>query len=63
MSFAIQAMSLKYLMEHRQEMKRDVYEVPAEIDDLVSKIKLDAMGLRVDALTEEQVKYLNGWEV
>ena len=63
MSFSIQAMSLKYLMEHRQEMERDVYEVPAEIDDLVSKIKLEAMGLKVDTLTEEQVKYLNGWEV
>lgn len=63
MSFAIQAMSLKYLMEHRQEMDRDVYEVPDEIDDLVSKIKLDAMGLKVDILTDAQVKYLNGWEV
>ena len=56
MSFAIQSMSLKYLMEHRAEMQNDVYEVPAEIDDLVSKIK-------VDTLTDAQVKYLNGWEV
>jgi adenosylhomocysteinase len=63
MSFAIQSMSLKYLMEHRSEMEHEVYEVPAEIDDLVSKIKLDAMGLHVDTLTEAQVKYLNGWEV
>lgn len=63
MSFAIQSMSLKYLMEHRQEMGNQVYEVPAEIDDLVSKIKLDAMGLKVDSLTPEQVQYLNGWEV
>ena len=63
MSFAIQSMSLKYLMEHRAEMGRKVYEVPAEIDDLVSKIKLDAMGLKVDTLTDAQVKYLNGWEV
>ena len=63
MSFAIQSMSLKYLMEHRADMQNDVYEVPAEIDDLVSKIKLDAMGLKVDALTDAQVKYLNGWEV
>lgn len=63
MSFAIQSMSLKYLMEHRTEMGRKVYEVPAEIDDLVSKIKLDAMGLKVDTLTDAQVKYLNGWEV
>ena len=63
MSFSIQCMSLKYLMEHREDMKPDLYEVPAEIDDLVSKIKLDAMGLKVDTLTEEQITYLNGWEV
>ena len=63
MSFSIQCMSLKYLMEHRDEMVPDLFDVPAEIDDLVSKIKLDAMGLKVDTLTEEQVKYLNGWEV
>ena len=63
MSFAIQSMSLKYLMEHRDGMVPDLYEVPAEIDDLVSRIKLDAMGLKVDTLTEEQVNYLNGWEV
>lgn len=63
MSFAIQSMSLKYLMEHHEQMTNDVYEVPDEIDALVSKIKLDAMGLKVDTLTDEQVKYLNGWEV
>ena len=63
MSFAIQSMSLKYLMEHRGEMTPDLYEVPAEIDDLVSRIKLEAMGLQVDRLTEEQVQYLSGWEV
>ena len=63
MSFAIQAMSLKYLMEHRREMEASLYEVPQEIDDLVSCIKLDAMGLKVDTLTPEQVAYLNGWEV
>ena len=50
-------------MEHRDGMNPDLYEVPAEIDDLVSRIKLDAMGLKVDTLTEEQVRYLNGWEV
>ena len=63
MSFAIQSMSLKYLMEHRAEMTADLYEVPAEIDDLVSRIKLDAMGLKVDTLTQAQIDYLNGWEV
>ena len=63
MSFAIQTMSLRYLMEHRQEMAPDLYEVPEEIDQAVSRIKLDAMGLKVDTLTEDQRRYLSGWEV
>ena len=63
MSFAIQTMSLRYLMEHRQDMKPDLYEVPEEINDVVSRIKLDAMGLKVDVLTEDQIRYLNGYDV
>jgi adenosylhomocysteinase len=63
MSFAIQSMSLKYLLENSQNMVPGLYEVPAEIDDQVSRIKLDAMGLKVDTLTPDQVQYLNGWEV
>ncbi len=63
MSFAIQTMSLQYLMDHRQDMTPDLYEVPQEIDDVVSRIKLDAMGLKVDTLTEEQIQYLSGYEV
>ena len=55
--------ALRYLMEHRQEMQPDLYEVPREIDDQVSRIKLDAMGLKVDTLTEDQQRYLAGWEV
>jgi adenosylhomocysteinase len=63
MSFAIQSMSLKYLLENSQNMVPGLYEVPAEIDNQVSRIKLDAMGLKVDTLTPDQVQYLNGWEV
>ena len=43
-------------------MKPDVYDVPREIDDNVAALKLAAMGIAVDELTEEQAAYLAGWE-
>lgn len=63
MSFAIQALSLEYLLHHGQQMQKQVYDVPAEIDDAVSWIKLHAMGLEIDQLTEAQQEYLAGWQV
>ena len=63
MSFAIQAMSLEYLLHHGKKLDAKVYDVPAEIDDQVSWTKLHAMGLEIDRLSEEQVKYLAGWQV
>ena len=63
MSFAIQALSLEYLAKHGEGLQKRVYEVPAEIDDAVSLMKLRGMGLRIDRLTEAQVAYLGGWEV
>ena len=63
MSFAIQSLSLEYLLQHGHELQKAVYEVPQSIDDQVSRVKLEAMGLQVDTLTEAQEKYLCGWEV
>ena len=63
MSFAIQSLSLEYLLHHGANMEKAVYEVPQSIDDQVSRVKLDAMGMRVDQLTPEQEQYLCGWEV
>jgi adenosylhomocysteinase len=40
----------------------DVYTVPPEIDAEVARLKLDAMGIAIDTLTEEQRRYLSGWE-
>ncbi len=62
MSFAVQALSLEWLAKHRQELERKVYLVPEEIDDQIARVKLAAMGLRIDALTQEQKAYLAGWE-
>ena len=62
MSFANQALSLEYLARNHGELERRVYGVPKEIDAEVARLKLAAMGVSIDSLTEEQVKYLSSWE-
>lgn len=63
MSFAIQALSLEYLLQNEGKLGKAVYLVPQEIDDAVSRMKLEGMGLKIDRLTEGQINYLNGWQV
>ncbi len=58
MSFAIQAMSAKYLADNRSSLKPGVIPVPREIDDYVARIKLASMGVSIDMLSEEQKDYL-----
>jgi adenosylhomocysteinase len=62
MSFANQALSLEHMAKHHAEMGRQVHDVPVEIDREVARLKLKAMGVHIDTLTEEQVRYLNSWE-
>jgi len=61
MSFANQALCVKYLAE-KNKMKPKVYSVPKEIDELVASLKLKAIGVEIDKLTEEQKGYLATWE-
>ncbi len=61
MSFAIQALSAQYMLDNHEKLENKVYNVPAEIDDYVARLKLKALGVEIDALTEEQKKYLSGW--
>jgi adenosylhomocysteinase len=58
MSFAIQALSAKYLADHRGRLKPGVVPVPAEIDSAVAFKKLSTLGIQIDKLTEEQRAYL-----
>lgn len=64
MSFAIQALSARYLVQHRDEISREpgkmVQDVPEEIDRTVAQRKLSSWGLEIDRLTPEQQKYLYG---
>ena len=62
MSFAVQALSLEWLAKHREGLEKKVYIVPDEIDDQIARVKLAAMGLTIDELTEDQRAYLAGWE-
>jgi adenosylhomocysteinase len=62
MSFANQALSVEYLAAHASELKPNVYPVPEAIDQEIARLKLAAMGVAIDTLTEEQARYLSGWE-
>jgi adenosylhomocysteinase len=62
MSFAGQAMAAKYLVDHKGQLENRVYTVPQEVDQEIARIKLDAMGIYIDTLTEEQANYLDSWE-
>lgn len=62
MSFANQALSLEYLAKNAGKLEKQVYSVPEEIDHKIAKLKLASMGVNIDALTDQQVKYLGSWE-
>lgn len=62
MSFANQALSLEYMLKNAKMLEKKVYSVPQEIDEAIARIKLQAMQVEIDVLTEEQIKYLNSWE-
>jgi adenosylhomocysteinase len=62
MSFANQALSAEFVVSHADELEPRVYVVPEEIDREIARLKLESMGVEIDALTEEQAKYLASWD-
>jgi len=62
MSFANQALSVEWMVKRHTELGPQVYPVPADIDAEVARLKLQAMGVRIDELTSEQEEYLRSWE-
>ena len=62
MSFANQALCAEYVAKHHKTLERKVYDVPADIDAEVARLKLKAMGIEIDTLTAEQEHYLSSWE-
>jgi adenosylhomocysteinase len=62
MSFANQALAVEWIVKSAQELEARVYGVPEAIDREVARLKLAAMGVEIDRLTEEQAAYLSSWQ-
>jgi adenosylhomocysteinase len=62
MSFANQVLTIEYLLKKGKELKPDVYAVPADLDALIAKLKLEAMGMKIDTMTDAQKTYANSWK-
>lgn len=62
LSFADQALTCEWLVKNHNKMTAQVYNVPKEIDEKVSSLKLQSLGIKIDKLTAEQQKYLSSWQ-
>jgi adenosylhomocysteinase len=63
MSFANQALAAEYVVKNHHSLRKKVYSVPEAIDKEIARLKLKAIGISIDTLTAEQVKYLSSWEM
>jgi len=62
MSFANQALSVEYLVKHKETLKPGVHLLPKEVDQEIASLKLRALGVGIDTLTAEQLEYISSWE-
>jgi adenosylhomocysteinase len=62
MSFANQALGAEYMRLHADELQNTVYTLPEELDMEIARLKLEAMGVKIDTLTPEQAAYLSQWQ-
>jgi len=63
LSFALQALCAEYVAKNGKKLKGGVYEVPREIDERIAYMKLSSLGLSLDAMTKEQKKYSESWDI
>ncbi len=63
MSFANQALCAEYITKNYKRLEKKVYSVPEQIDKHIARLKLKAMGIKIDSLTKEQNRYLHSWEM
>lgn len=63
MSFANQALCAEYMAKNHKKLEKKVYGVPEEIDREIARLKLKAMGIKIDTLTPKQRRYLRSWEM
>ena len=63
MSFANQALACEYLVKNKETLEPGLHSIPTEVDQDIASLKLKAMGINIDTLTEDQIKYMNSWTV
>ncbi|MEK6657980.1 MAG: adenosylhomocysteinase, partial [Nitrospirota bacterium] len=63
MSFANQALGAEFMIKQGKRLEKKVYPVPEKIDKEIARLKLEAMGIKIDKLTKEQEKYLASWDM
>jgi len=61
MSFSNQALAVRYIAENWEKLENRVYRLPEELDRKVAKLKLETLGVKIDRLTKEQIRYLSDW--
>ncbi|SMD31076.1 adenosylhomocysteinase [Picrophilus oshimae] len=62
LSFSIQALTAEYIVKNHDRLEKRVYPVPEDIDKNVAEIKLNALGIKIDKLTDEQIMYMNSFK-
>lgn len=61
MSFANQALGIEFILKNKGKLENKLYTLPYSVDVEIAKLKLEAMGVKIDTLTKEQEEYLNSW--
>lgn len=62
LSFSDQALAVRFIAENWEKLENKVYRLPEELDRKVARLKLETMGIKIDKLTDEQIKYLSDWK-
>ncbi len=62
LSYANQALSVEYIIKNRNSLEKKVYTLPKEIDQELSRIKLESMGINIDKPSKEMIEYMNSWK-
>jgi len=63
MSFANQALACEYLVKNNGKLQPGLHSIPEDVDKEIARLKLQAMGIKIDTLTPDQIKYINSWTV
>ena len=63
MSFANQALACEYLVTNKETLQPGLHSVPTEVDQEIARLKLQAMSIAIDTLTDDQIEYMNSWTV